>query len=96
MVEGSIVKIHMKKILLKGMILDKNVYTCKVDSYDAQEEKFVISVSDVHITKLLLDAIYQCDINVEGKIISCEGRIKERYQSEDGSMAVLYLSSGFY
>ncbi|MFI3171595.1 MAG: hypothetical protein R3Y58_04400 [Eubacteriales bacterium] len=96
MFEESIVELKMKKMLLKGMTLDKNVYICKVESYESQEKKMTIITEQETLCKLQLDAIYQCDIYGEDKNLSCEGFIKERYQSEEGNLLTFYIENGFY
>lgn len=96
MIEGSKMELKMIKVLKKGMILDQQVYTCRVDSYDSQGEKFLVQVSEDYLTKFQLDAKYEAKIYTEKKTISCEGVIKERYQSEDGNIVLFLIENGFY
>ncbi len=96
MIEGSLVEFKMLKVLKKGMMLDKNVYTGRVDSYDSQDEKFLIQVAEECLTKFQLDAKYEAKIYTEKKTIACEGMIKERYQSEDGNQIQFFIENGFY
>lgn len=96
MIEGRVVKLQMKKMLLKGIYLEKDTYTCRVVSYDIQEEKILMSIEDGYLAKLSLDAEYECVIYLEDKILRCEGVIKERYQNEDGNMALFLVEKGFY
>ncbi len=96
MIEGSVVKLHMKKMLLKGIFLEKDTYTCRVELYDMQEEKMLLSIAEEYLTKLSLDAEYECIIYTDEKILRCEGVIKERYQNEDGNIALFLIEKGFY
>lgn len=96
MIEGCAAKISMCKALKKGMLLDKDAYICKVEEYDSQDEKFIIKMQDSHLIKLSLEAKYQCEIDTDDMVLLCECIVKERYQSEEGSMAVLYIENGFY
>ena len=96
MIEGCIIKLKMKKVLLKGMCLDKNLYTCKVDLYERQSEKLTIITGDETLCKLQLDAIYTCDIYTDEGVISCDGYIKERYQCERGNLFTVFIENGFY
>lgn len=96
MVEGSKVKLKMKKVILNGMKLDRHEYTCKVDSYEAQEEKLYFIATDDVIHKIRLDAKYQCHIYTNDGILACDGRIKERFQSEEGNVILFYIENGFY
>lgn len=96
MIEGSSVKLHMKKVLKTGMILDKSVYTCNVDSYDEEVDKLVLIDDELKLEKLSLDAIYDCEIYQDKMMLQCEGQVKERYQGEDGNLVVFYIQNGFY
>ncbi len=96
MIEGCAAKISMYKVLKKDMILDTESYICKVEDYDSQDDKFTIKMQDSHLIKLSLEAKYQCEIDTDDMVMLCECIVKERYQCEKGSMAVLYIENGFY
>lgn len=96
MIVGSNVSLEMIKVLNKGMVIDKSTYTLKVISYDSQEEKFLLEMDEVQLTKLSLDAKYRCTIFLESKVLLCEGIIIERYQCEEGNRILFLAEHGFY
>ena len=43
-----------------------------------------------------LDAVYECSIQNENEIFTCQGFIKERYISKLGKVIVFQIQNGFY
>ncbi|MFI3207852.1 MAG: hypothetical protein R3Y40_01825 [Eubacteriales bacterium] len=96
MIEGSVIELKMLKPILKGMKMDENVYTCRVETYEAQEEKLYIETDAETINKFQLDAKYRCTILSEDETITCDGSIKERIQDEEGNILLFWIERGFY
>ncbi len=96
MIEGSSGKLRMIKILKKGMVFDKAEYICRVELYDSQEEKMLITTDKHNLGKVSLDARYECEIDTEDQVLLCEGVIKERYEDQQGSMLEFHVQNGFY
>ncbi len=88
--------LSMKKTLLSGMLLDENVYNCTVWKYHPASECIYLVLEDAQLTEMSLDAIYDVCVEANGIKESCEGRIKERYRTEAGSMLKIHVENGFY
>lgn len=93
---GDIIMLKMEKVLKKGMELDTQEYFCEVLSYDEEGQTILFGTLPQVIKDVSLDAVYRCMVSTEQFDISCTGLIKERYESEEGSIIKFYIENGFY
>lgn len=92
--EQAILK--MKKILKTGETMDGCAYQCVVSAYDEKKECIYLLLKDAELTELSLDAIYECVITSQQNTYSVTGRIRSRYENQEGKMFELYITNGFY
>lgn len=89
------VDIVMKEMILEGGFFDEVSYSGTIDKYDEDAEVLYISIND-ELPIYSLDAAYECIISdSDGKLISCEGAVSERYQSKGKKMIVFQIQKGF-
>lgn len=93
---GSMVSLKMDKVLKKGLELDTKEYFCEVVSYDEESQIVLLATENEILQKVSLDAIYTCSETRSDFVVSCKGIIKERYDSEEGSIIKYYIENGFY
>lgn len=93
---GDIIMLKMEKVLKKGMELDTKEYYCEVLSYDEESQIILLGSLPQVIREVSLDATYRCLESTEEFDISCTGVIKERFESEEGSVIRFYIENGFY
>lgn len=93
---GSDARIMMKRPLSPRVTLDKTMYSCTVLRYDSKAECIYMNLRGDELTKITLDAIYECCVNQAGEGIGCSGRIKERYHNKYGKIIKFEIENGFY
>lgn len=93
---GEIVKISMDKVLKKDMELDKSEYFAEVLSYDEEEQILLLGCEKEVLMQVSLEAKYSCSSQQEDCCIRCQGIVRERYDSEEGSIIRFYIENGFY
>ncbi|MDD2979119.1 MAG: hypothetical protein PHN80_04030 [Hespellia sp.] len=96
MYEGSTVELRMEKVITLDGLLDENLYECKVHKYDVEEDYMYLEFEGNQLTSLSLDAVYNCVIHTKKEAFTCSGIIKQRFQSEEGDIAVFKIENGFY
>ena len=94
--KGDNVELKMKKVLSMSGILDEHIQICNLLKYDEKQECLYFILQFGELTDLSLDAIYDCAIKSAEEQISCTGRIKERYQGEEGKTVKFEIENGFY
>lgn len=94
--KGDQAKLTIKKYLRKGY--EKEYGTCAVTvwKYDSKEECIYFILENEELLNVSLDIIYGCEIFTADEIVSCTGRIKERYYNENGKMLKFEIENGFY
>ncbi|MEF9916988.1 MAG: hypothetical protein RR275_02935 [Lachnospiraceae bacterium] len=93
---GCRVELHMTKVIRVGEEFDVTRYECEVLEYNQEEEQFGLLLKNGALTSLSLDAKYECQIDTDEEKLSCFGRIKERYQNENGNVLLFQIENGFY
>lgn len=96
MYDGNRAAITMVQSLKEGIELDKTVYSCTVIEYQKEMEQLHVLLSSGEISKISLDAIYECKIATLTGNASCTGKIKERYENRAGMILVIQVINGFY
>ncbi|WP_461815784.1 hypothetical protein [Faecalimonas sp.] len=94
--EISKAKIKMKKSLLLNSVVDEKTYYCDIMKYDKEEESIYLILKEENLMNISLDSIYECVIYRGNVGLKCEGRIEERYVSQDKQIVCLRLEKGFY
>lgn len=96
MQESKKAYLTMKKVLRIGQKQDIKTYTCEFCGYDKKSESIYLLLMDEPLSKLSLDAIYECKVEESHAEVLMTGRIKERYRNERGSMLEFNVENGFY
>ena len=96
MKKGDAVILVMKKCLLANRELGDKMYACRVVQYDVKREVLYLALENDTLSAISLDAIYECNIKEEKDVVSCTGRIRERYENQHGKIIKLEIKSGFY
>jgi len=96
MKQGNHAELVMNKVLRAGQELNESKYFCKVLRYDVKQECIYLVLEEDSLEKISLDIIYECTVyTAEHKIVST-GRIKERYNDENGHVLKFEIENGFY
>ncbi len=96
MLEGSEINLQMIQMLLKGRELDEQVIEASILTGSFHEGNLQILIDDEQLSKISLDAKYQCTIKMENENLRCEGVITDRFQGECGSTITFRIENGFY
>lgn len=96
MYEGNPVDLKMEKTVSMEAVFDEETHHCKIFKYDVDEDYIYLLLEKESLTAISLDAKYQCDIATKKELLSCSGVVKERFQSEKGSMLIFQIENGFY
>lgn len=96
MYEGCPAELQMTKTISADAVFDDGTYRCVVYKYDMEEDYISLRMKEDGIETISLDAKYQCCIFTKNEQILCTGIVKERFQSEDGSILVFRIENGFY
>ena len=94
--KGDIAYIRMYKPLVVGNVLDENVLMGNITEYDEEREYVYVQVQTKALENVSLDAIYECGVKKDGEMVSCTGRIQERYLGEEGKIIRIQIQNGFY
>ena len=89
-------KMSMVKVILGESFMDNGVYNCKIIRYIPEKESIYLLTGKTELTVFSLDALYECSIQTEEEVLSCQGFIKERYISKMGKVIVFQIQNGFY
>ena len=94
--KGDLAKLSVKKYLRKAY--DKDYGSCEVTlwKYDEKEECIYFILGNEELIQVSLDIIYECEIFSKSEILSCTGRVKERYYGEQGKILKFEIENGFY
>ena len=95
MKQGDRVQLTVKKYLKKEYTREYGACTGRVLNYNAKEECIYFLLENEELTNVSLDIIYQCDITSTEKLLSCTGRVKERYYHESGKVLKFEIENGF-
>ncbi len=93
---GNRVELKMEQIFHAAQDKNKTIYSCIMLKYQANQEILKLSLDEGELTEISLDAIYECKIFGESSCLICTGRVKERYQNEQGKILILEIQNGFY
>lgn len=96
MKQGDCVKLRIKKVLSKETSLDANEYVCSVLAYDMNAECIYLILKNAKLTDILLDAIYECQIEDEKYWKKSMGRVQQRYKNAYGNILEFRVKDGFY
>lgn len=96
MKRGNLATLRMKNMLRGGAATDVSRYSCRIVRFDKKEECIYLILLDGKLEKLSLDAIYYCETQDGEEVISCTGRISERYCSPEGKTVRFKIENGFY
>lgn len=96
MKQGNRAILRMKKNLCAGGALDEKIFFCSVLMYDSKRECIYLVLEDEMLTKISLDAIYECQITTSEYTEICTGRVRERYYNEFGKILQFEIKNGFY
>ncbi len=89
-------ELKMKKTILEGAERDEATYNCEVIRYDEENDCIYLNLKGANIEAISLDGIYYCKIYKENEGVECEGRVLERYCSQDGNILHFQVEKGFY
>jgi len=89
-------KLSMIKVILGESFMDEGVYNCKIIRYIPEKESIYLLTGKTELAVFSLDALYECSIQTEEEMLSCQGFIKERYVSKIGKVVVFQIKNGFY
>ena len=94
--QGDTASLFVKKYLRKEY--EKEYGTCSVSvlRYDEKEASIYFILENEELTNVSLDIIYGCEIYSKEEKMSCTGRVKERYYSEQGKILKFEIENGFY
>ncbi len=93
--KGEHATIKMQKTLCVGTILDEKEYPCEVLQYDEKNELLYLALIGEQLTKISLDAFYECVVEGE-EPISCMCKVHERYLEGTSAVIKLQIKNGFY
>ena len=96
MKRGDAAVLVMKKVLCADIEMDKTKYLCEMLTFDEKRKALFLVVANHLLQAFSLDAIYECTIKENDAIISCTGRIKERFCNEYGQVVKFEIKNGFY
>lgn len=94
--KGDNATLKMRKILCVQGSMDERVHLATVLQYDEKKEYIYFLLKEGKLTDLILDAIYECQIQTEKEHLNCTGRIKERYCGKEGKIFKIEIENGFY
>lgn len=89
-------KLVMKRMILSDGFFDETVYSCKILTYNPEEERIYLLTGKTELPVFSLDAIYECSIHDKDEIVKCTGTIVERYYNKLGKVIVFHIRNGFY
>jgi len=89
-------KLSVMKVILGDTFVEDGVYNCKVIRYIPEKESIYLLTGKTELAVFSLDALYECSIQTEEEMLSCQGFIKERYVSKIGKVVVFQIKNGFY
>lgn len=87
--------LKMIGVFLEDEPLDRTEYSCTVIRYDEEQERIYLVMNGEDITRISLDAEYNCTLMAEEELV-CQGRVKERFLDKNGSQLVFNIENGFY
>lgn len=96
MFEGCPVEIRMTRMILEEGFLDDTVCQCEVVRYDEELERIYLLLHSADLPAISLDGTYECKITDNGEIMTCTGRIIERFMDKHGKEMVFQIENGFY
>jgi len=96
MKKGDIACIRMKKTIIAKSDLKEQEFPGNISKYDDNKECIYFLLQSGQLEDLSLDAIYECKIKKDNEVVSCTGRIRERYCGEEGKMLKIQIENGFY
>lgn len=96
MKQGDQAQLTIKKYLKKEYIKEYGPCSGTVLRYDAKNECIYFLLKNEELTNVSLDIIYRCEIHSADEILSCTGRVKERYYHEKGKILKFEIENGFY
>ena len=96
MYKGNTAKLTMKQNLIIGAEPDGRQFACEVLDYDEQECILSLALMTGTLTDLSLNAVYECDIEMEGYGVRCDGVLSERYSANSGQNVKVKIKNGFY
>lgn len=96
MYEGNPLELRMKKMIVSGEKMETAPFHCQIIRYDKEEERIYMVLVDAKLPEVSLDAVYECVIAARGQLLSCDGRIRERYYNHYGKVLVLQVENGFF
>ena len=93
---GDYAELTMKKAMLAGETIDKNVISCRVLRYDGKQECIYLVLEDAQLTDVSLDSVYECQIQTSEDGMACTGIVRERYYNAFGKILEFQIKNGFY
>ena len=94
--KGDIANLQMRKMLGVGKQTEDIYYKCTVLKYDEKKECIYFLLESDSLAVISLDAVYGCEIQTEKEMVSCMGRIRERYCGPQGKILKFQIKNGFY
>ena len=89
-------KLFMVRVILGESYFDDTVYDCKTIRYIPEKESIYLLAGKTELSVFSLDALYECSIQTEEYMLSCQGYIRERYISKLGKVIMFQIKNGFY
>ena len=96
MFEGCPVEIRMIRMILEEGLLDDTPCQCEIVRYDEEQERIYLLLLSADLPAISLDGTYECKIIDKREVITCTGRIIERYLDKNGKEMVFQIENGFY
>ena len=94
--KGDRAELKIKKALRAGENWENNTWNCEVLYLDEKEECLYFLLKEGGLEELSLDCIYECTVQSSGVETKCTGRIRERYNGQNGKTLKFLIENGFY
>ncbi len=96
MKQGDRFQLVVEKYLQKDHTKEYGECAGTVWRYDAKEACIYFLLEKQALSSVSLDIIYRCEIHSADEILTCTGRVIERYYHEKGKILKFEIENGFY
>ena len=96
MYEKCPAELRMSRMVLKDGYFDETSHSCKIITYNPDEECIYFLSEETELPIFSLDGIYECHIETSNGNIGCNGFIEERYWNKSGKILKFQIRNGFY
>lgn len=93
--QGDRAQLTVKKYLKRDYTKEYETCSGSVLRYDTKEECIYFLLENEELNNVSLDIIYRCEIISADEVLTCTGRVKERYYHELGKVLKFEIENGF-